>query len=65
MVQLKTGQIYLTRGGICHINEDTYMLFVAMEEEVQLNLQALQVKIIGQDNLKKKLLDSIASIMRI
>jgi len=26
-----------------------------------LNLQALQVKTIGQDNLKKKLLDSIAA----
>jgi len=51
----------LDRGGLCHINEDTYMFFVAMEEEVQLNLQALQVKTIGQDNLKKKLLDSIAA----
>jgi len=32
-----------------------------LEEEVQLNLQTSQVKTIGQDDLKKKLLDSIAA----
>ena len=44
-----------------YVNEDTYMFFVAMEEEVQLNLQTSLVKTIGQDDLKKKLLDSIAA----
>jgi len=32
-----------------------------MEEDIQLNLQALQVKASGHDKLKRKLLDSIAA----
>ena len=37
------------------------MFFAAMEEEVQLNLHTLGVRATGQENLKKKLLDSIAA----
>ena len=50
----------IDRGGLCHISEHAYMFFVAMEEEVQLNLKSIPDEK-KTDGFKEKVLDKINS----
>lgn len=50
----------IDRGGLCHVNEQAYMFFVAMEEEVQYNLKSTPDEKIT-DGFKAKLIDKISS----
>jgi len=54
----------LDRGGLCHISENTYMFFVAMEEEVQLNLQQMPpLNTTDHDNLKRSCLTAFTQMI--
>ena len=50
----------IDRGGLCHVDEQAYMFFVEIEEEVHDNLKSIPDEKIT-DGFKAKLMDKISS----
>ncbi len=54
----------IDRGGLWHVNDNTYFIFYLMEEEIRKHLVISSVKTLDSDT-KKKVLDAVLSAMTI